>query len=131
MARFTSLEFMEALGLGYFDYNGAKILLRLLSKKGIAKEVGKISLNGRGRPQVVYEIPEEIKISVRPPDVTPKHPPKKKKLKEEGQVTVTQILEAAREQAEIEGDAQSAELLNVATRETEVKYEYDDGYDDD
>lgn len=121
MARFTSLEFMEALGLGYFDYNGAKILLRLLAKQGIAKEVGKISLNGKGRPQVVYEIPEEIKISVKPPDVTPKHPPKKKreKLEEADKITVSEILEAAREEP----------VAQVVT--PEKSYEYDDGYDDD
>ena len=121
MAKFTSLEFMEALGLGYFDYNGAKILLRLLAKKGIAKEVGKISLNGKGRPQVVYEIPEEIKISVKPPDVTPKHPPKKKreKLNESDKITVSEIIEASQEEP----------VAEVVT--SEKNYEWDDGYDDE
>ena len=84
MARFTSLEFLEALGLSYGDYNGAKILLRLLQKKGIAKEVGKISPTGRGRKMVVYELPEEISLGVvKPPDSVPSHPIRKKKPKVE------------------------------------------------
>lgn len=84
MARFTSLEFMEALGLGYFDYNGAKILLRLLQKKGIAKDAGKIAgKGGKGRKMTVYEIPDEFTISVTPPAVMPHHPPRKKKPVEE------------------------------------------------
>ncbi len=65
MSKFTSLEFMDALGLNYMDYNGAKILLRLLSEKGIAKEVGKISLTGKGRKQTIYEIPEEFTIKIK------------------------------------------------------------------
>lgn len=65
MSKFTSLEFMESLGLNYMDYNGAKILLRLLVKKGIAKEVGKISLVGKGRKQTVYEIPDKFTIEVK------------------------------------------------------------------
>ena len=90
MARFTSLEFMEALGLGYYDYNGAKILLRLLQKKGIAKDMGKIKgKGGIGRKVTVYEIPDEFTISVTPPAVMPHHPPKKKKEKTEENVVET------------------------------------------
>ena len=70
--------------MSYGDYNGAKILLRLLQKKGIAKEVGKISPTGRGRKMVVYELPEEISLGVvKPPDSVPSHPIRKKKPKVE------------------------------------------------
>lgn len=70
--------------MSYGDYNGAKILLRLLQKKGIAKEVGKISPTGRGRKMVVYELPEEISLGVvKPPDSVPSHPIRKKKPKSE------------------------------------------------
>lgn len=131
MARFTSLEFMEALGLGYFDYNGAKILLRLLNKKGIAKEVGKISpKGGRGRHMVVYEIPEEITISVKPPDTIPSHPPKKKKKKEEE-------VQATHEEAAEELVPHVVEQTPVVVEETvptsksENDYEWDEGWDEE
>jgi hypothetical protein len=121
MARFTSLEFMEALGLGYFDYNGAKILLRCLTSKGIAKPVDKIRpAGGRGRSMVVYEIPDEITLRVTPPETMPCHPPKKKKqasteeAAEEEKITVSEIVQQAA----------------VAPPET-VEYEWDDGWDDD
>jgi len=147
MARFTSLEFMEALGLGYMDYNGAKILLRLLSSKGIAKEVGKVSLTGKGRPQVVYEIPEEVTIRVKPPGQTPSHetsrgacvPKRKKKVK------VSDVVEAAME-AHME-DAAPQEVREIPAQEVQNQvheepmaaqpvtssgeYEWDEGWDDD
>lgn len=113
MARFTSLEFMEALGLGYFDYNGAKILLRCLASKGIAKEVGKMRPpGGKGRSMVVYELPDEITLKVSPPATMPRHPPKKKKeaaVDGSEKTTVSQIVEQA------------------AGRE----FEWDEGWDDD
>lgn len=112
MARFTSLEFMEALGLGYFDYNGAKILLRLLQQKGIAKEVGKISPTGMGRKTKVYEIPEQITLNVTPPAVMPLHPPKKKKPK------------PVEEEAEVKVEA-------AAQATATGQYEYDEGWDED
>lgn len=111
MARFTSLEFMEALGLGYFDYNGAKILLRCLASKGIAKPVGKVRPTGKGRPMVVYEIPDEITLKVTPPSTMPCHPTKKNRKKEEDpstqepeKITVAQIVEQAAEREEFEWD---------------------------
>lgn len=67
MAKFTSLQFMEAIGLKISDYNGAKILLRSLLKKGVAKEVGKISRHGTGRPMIVYELPKKISLDLKPP----------------------------------------------------------------
>jgi hypothetical protein len=120
---------MEALGLTYFDYNGAKILLRLLAKQGVAKEVGKISPKGKGRKMVVYEIPEEITISVKPPASIPSHPPKKKKQpsEEEGKIKVTEILEAARIASETK---EPAEVV-LAAEGLSKEVEWDDGWDDD
>lgn len=150
MARFTSLEFMEALGLGYFDYNGAKILLRLLQKKGIAKEVGKISPTGKGRKVMVYDIPEEITLSVTPPDVMPIHPPKKKKPKTEEiaeeapeeEALAEETVEEVAEEAEIHEDEVAEEVREEESEEPEgdlveasageeAKYEWDDGWDDE
>lgn len=115
MARFTSLEFMEALGLGYFDYNGAKILLRLLQQKGIAKEVGKISPTGMGRKTKVYEIPEQITLSVTPPAVMPTYPTKKKKPKPVEAETKTEV---------------KVEAVATVTA-ADGQYDYDDGWQDD
>lgn len=118
MARFTSLEFMEALGLTYFDYNGAKILLRLLQKKGIAKEMGKIAgKGGTGRRVKVYEIPNEFTISVTPPLVMPHHPPKKKKPEPE---TVPPS-----------SDNERDEVLETVPPSSETQYEYDEGLEED
>lgn len=118
MAKFTSLEFMEALGLGYFDYNGAKILLRCLAGKGIAKEVGKIRPTGKGRPQTVYELPDEITLSFPAPTNTPIHPPKKQRKKEE---SVTQ---------EVSQEIPAEETVEVPVAEAK-EYEYDEGWDED
>lgn len=155
MARFTSLEFLEALGLDYGDYNGAKILLRLLEKKGIAKEVGKISPTGRGRKMVVYELPEEITLGVKPPDSVPSHPVRQKKSEEDKirriadkirEIGLDKVLQAVSsetssatveisqeddvvdnfEEDEIEEDQE--EEVGV---ESDDDYEYDDGFDDE
>ena len=125
MAKFTSLEFMEALGLGYFDYNGAKILLRCLASKGIAKEVGKIRPTGKGRPQTVYELPDEITLSFPAPTSTPVHPPKKyRKKKEDAPAVEDPIQESVLE-----------EMVSVETVEAPVaeskEYEWDEGWEDD
>lgn len=121
MAKFTSLEFMEALGLGYFDYNGAKILLRLLASKGIAKPVGKIRPSGgKGRSMVVYEMPEEITLNVTPPATMPSHPPKKKKKKEEESVDTQESTEQIPET-----------VCSVPENTSEKTYEWDDGWDDE
>lgn len=144
MARFTSLEFMEALGLGYMDYNGAKILLRLLASRGIAKEVDKISLSGKGRPQVVYEIPDEITISVKPPESTPTHeksrmscvPKRKKKVgasvkdvaEAVSPIKVADIIAAA-----VENHVPEVEepVAAHAMDSSDKQYEYDDGWEDE
>lgn len=119
MARFTSLEFMEALGLGYFDYNGAKILLRCLASKGIAKEVGKIRpAGGKGRSLVVYEIPDEITLKVTPPETMPCHPPRKRKT------TVQEIVQQAAEEPVAVQEV-------VQSMAGSGEYEWDDGWDDD
>jgi hypothetical protein len=130
MARFTSLEFLEALGLSYGDYNGAKILLRLLQKKGIAKEVDKISPTGRGRKMVVYELPDEIKFGVKPPEFIPSHPIRKKK--EESEVTVTSpvVVENKIEECEpVEVIGDEIEVCEPVAVNTE--FEWDDGWEDD
>lgn len=119
MAKFTSLEFMEALGLGYFDYNGAKILLRCLASKGIAKEVGKIRPTGKGRPQTVYELPDEITLSFPAPTNTPVHPPKKYRKKKE---------EDAPAEQEVPEEVVSVETAPVAESK---EYEWDEGWEDD
>lgn len=135
MARFTSLEFMEALGLGYFDYNGAKILLRLLQQKGIAKEVDKVSRVGKGRKMTVYELPEEITIRVTPTGNTPIHPPKKKRKKVEAVVAEASCDVAT--QSEISETLQVREVQEpvVETAVPEAsgvrEYEFDEGWDDD
>lgn len=129
MAKFTSLEFMEALGLGYFDYNGAKILLRCLASKGIAKEVGKIRPTGKGRPQTVYELPDEITLSFPAPTNTPVHPPKKyRKKKDETAPTQEDpvVQETANEPVQTVED--SVETVPVADSR---EYEWDEGWDDD
>lgn len=137
MARFTSLEFMESLGLVYSDYNGAKILLRLLAKKGLVKEVGKISLTGKGRPQVIYEIPEEITLNVKPLDRTPSHPPKKKKKVSEIVEEAVESSEEVAESPEVEEVVQEVEhedhLQPVAAQamKTSGDCEWDDGWEDD
>lgn len=142
MARFTSLEFMDALGLGYMDYNGAKILLRLLSSKGIAKEVGKISLTGKGRKQVVYEIPEEITITVKHTGRTPSHdelrgPPKKKKVAEILAEAVEKNVDSLAEETVDSRamDIQPIENTDASPEEplaaVSGEYEWDDGWDDD
>ena len=140
MARFTSLEFMEALGLGYFDYNGAKILLRCLASKGIAKEVGKIRPSGgKGRSLVVYEIPDEITLkvtafrilakAVTPPETMPCHPPRKRKKSET--TTVQEIVQQAVDSAEEKVTVR--EIVQQASESVESSggYEWDDGWDDD
>lgn len=130
MARFTSLEFMEALGLGYFDYNGAKILLRCLASKGIAKEVGKIRPSGgKGRSLVVYEIPDEITLKVTPPETMPCHPPRKRKKSET--TTVQEIVQQAVDSAEEKVTVR--EIVQQASESVESSggYEWDDGWDDD
>ena len=130
MARFTSLEFMEALGLGYFDYNGAKILLRCLASKGIAKEVGKMRpQGGKGRSMVVYEIPEEITLKVTPPESMPCHPPRKRKKSET--TTVQEIVQQAVDSAEEKVTVR--EIIHQAADSvgSSGEYEWDDGWDDD
>lgn len=125
MSRYTSLEFMEALGLDYSDYNGATILLRLLASKGIAKEVDKISPTGKGRKMVVYELPDEITLSVTPPKSIPSHP--KKKPKKE---TAEETIEVATEtEVAAQESIPAAETPVVASAESGV--EWDDGYDDE
>lgn len=122
MAKFTSLEFMEALGLGYFDYNGAKILLRCLATKGIAKAVGKIRPTGKGRPQVVYELPDEITLKFPAPQNTPLHPPKKKKIKDEENVVQEEDTVMVQEETDSVHDPVASE-----SRE----FVWDDGWEDD
>ena len=124
MAKFTSLEFMEALGLGYFDYNGAKILLRCLASKGIAKEVGKIRPTGKGRPQTVYELPDEITLSFPAPTTTPIHPPKRRRKKKEESVQETVGTEEVLVGAHPEEEA-------VRNEADSREYEWDEGWDDD
>jgi hypothetical protein len=123
MAKFTSLEFMEALGLGYFDYNGAKILLRCLATKGIAKAVGKIRPTGKGRPQVVYELPDEITLKFPAPQNTPLHPPKKKKIKEEENVV--------EEETAMEEETDQASVQHAPVASESREFEWDDGWEDD
>jgi hypothetical protein len=122
MAKFTSLEFMEALGLGYFDYNGAKILLRCLATKGIAKAVGKIRPTGKGRPQVVYELPDEITLKFPAPQNTPLHPPKKKKIKDEENVVEEETTVMVQEE-----ETDSVQPVASEARE----FEWDEGWEDD
>jgi hypothetical protein len=124
MAKFTSLEFMEALGLGYFDYNGAKILLRCLASKGIAKEVGKIRPTGKGRPQTVYELPDEITLSFPAPTNTPVHPPKKYRKKKDEDVQTQE------EPVSQEEPVQDEIVQTVPVAESR-EYEFDDGWEDD
>lgn len=127
---------MEALGLGYMDYNGAKILLRVLTSRGIAKEAGRISLTGKGRKQVVYEIPEEITLSVKHTGNTPSHdqsrgactPKRKSKIK------VAEILKEVLE-SKIDGLKETppaSEPVGVSSIEvSEASYEWDDGWEED
>lgn len=124
MARFTSLEFMEALGLGYFDYNGAKTLLRMLTKNGIAKEVDKISPKGKGRKMVVYEIPDEFTLSIKPPETMPCHPPKKKRQEEEDEALTHQ--EIADEVAPSVVESTECEVVPTVSSESE----YEDIWDE-
>jgi len=137
MARFTSLEFMEALGLGYFDYNGAKILLRLLQQKGIAKEVDRISRTGKGRKQVVYELPEEITLKVVPTGSAPIHPPKKSK---KGKVSEDETAMVADQPAEVVEPScvAAAEIHEETVQDHGVpqavgvrEYVFDEGMDDE
>jgi hypothetical protein len=120
MARFTSMEFLEALGLSYGDYNGAKILLRLLQKKGIAKEVDRISPTGKGRKMVVYELPEQITLGVTPPDSISSHPVRKKKPKPEPEA-VTET-----EDEEITSHEEDEDSMEVEESEAEDSYEEDE-----
>lgn len=134
MARFTSLEFMEALGLGYFDYNGAKILLRCLTSKGIAKPVDKIRpASGKGRSMVVYEIPEEIILRVTPPENIPCHPPKKKKQNPVEDSTEDVVMEHSVSEGSTEDEnIKVPEIVQqVATEPVEYEYEWNDEWEED
>lgn len=114
---------MEALGLGYFDYNGAKTLLRMLANKGIAKEVDKISPKGKGRKMVVYEIPDEFTLSIKPPETMPCHPPKRKRKPKEEEETA--------ETTHDEVGATPHEIAAVVAPSTESECEYEYVCDDD
>jgi hypothetical protein len=60
----TVREFASSLGLKRtgLDYLGSTVLMKLLCKKGIAKKVGKVALNSRGRPSDLFRIPTEIAL---------------------------------------------------------------------
>jgi Mn-dependent DtxR family transcriptional regulator len=46
------------------EYPTASALIKLMESKGQAKEVGKRpNLTGKGKPSVIYEIPESFEIS--------------------------------------------------------------------
>jgi hypothetical protein len=66
MARLTVREFAKRVGLGLegADYIGAGVMLKVLTNKGIAKEVDRINTSARGRKSVVYEVPDEFVMTL-------------------------------------------------------------------
>lgn len=63
MPRFTVREFAKTVGLEEVgpDYVGAGIMLKMLCKHGLAKEVDKLtSTSGKGRKSMVYELSDKI-----------------------------------------------------------------------
>ena len=63
MPRFTVREFAKTVGLEEVgpDYVGAGIMLKMLCKHGLAKEVDtKTSISGKGRKSMVYELSDKI-----------------------------------------------------------------------
>jgi len=63
MPRFTVREFAKTVGLEEVgpDYVGAGIMLKMLCKHGLAKEVDKLtSASGKGRKSMVYELSDKI-----------------------------------------------------------------------
>lgn len=61
-ARLTTTQLINALDPA--DQKGAKTLFRLLKRKGLVKEVARISYKGKGRKIVLYEMPKKIEIKV-------------------------------------------------------------------
>jgi hypothetical protein len=58
----TSKELAEITGIDPIVTNG---FISFLSKRGIIKEAGrKYSVGGRGKPSIVWEIPETLTISL-------------------------------------------------------------------
>jgi DNA-binding Lrp family transcriptional regulator len=50
--------------LGTTDPNEVRVLVRLLKKRGLVKEVGTVSYTGKGRRLILYEMPKKIEIKV-------------------------------------------------------------------
>lgn len=63
-SRLTTTQFLDALGLKYSEYNGAKTLLKFLKSKGVIKELDRVSYSGRGRRIIRYEMPTKIVIKI-------------------------------------------------------------------
>ena len=58
--KLTIKEFAEKIGV---EYVVASSVLRFMVDKGQAVVVGKIT-KGRGKPTLVYEVPEKVEISL-------------------------------------------------------------------
>lgn len=62
MRKMTVKQLAEAIGV---EYLMASSLVKLMVSKGVAKAVDKLpSEKGKGKPSVIYEIPDSFEISL-------------------------------------------------------------------
>lgn len=66
MPNMTVREFAKCIGLDTTgpDYVASGIMLKMLCRQGIAKEVGKINTSATGRKSVVYELPDSVVLPI-------------------------------------------------------------------
>lgn len=66
MPNMTVREFAKCIGLETTgpDYVASGIMLKMLCRQGIAKEVGKINTSATGRKSVVYELPDQVVLPI-------------------------------------------------------------------
>ena len=66
MPKMTVREFAKCIGLETTgpDYVASGIMLKMLCRQGIVKEVGKINTSATGRKSVVYELPDQVVLPI-------------------------------------------------------------------
>ena len=62
----TVKEFAKREGFGKKpkDYTDATIILKYLNKKGAVKKLDSVSYTGRGRPTIIYGVPEHVNFLI-------------------------------------------------------------------